>query len=122
MLVIRYKVHLSGGEAKSRSLGAGRAPLVVSVAGWSVGLGGARWGSVGLGGLGVARCSVAGWLHSLAGLVKRRLSGYVKWHHLAARRDNHHPHHLQHRWGNSESWSMPASPLPPRAPPPRPAD
>ncbi|KAF9413815.1 hypothetical protein HW555_008083 [Spodoptera exigua] len=38
-----------------------------------------------------------GWLHSLAGLVKRRLSGYVKWHHLAARRDNHHPHHLQHR-------------------------
>ncbi|KAJ8734507.1 hypothetical protein PYW08_013757 [Mythimna loreyi] len=63
-----------------------------------------------------------GWLHSLAGLVKRRLSGYVKWHHLAARRDSHHQHHLQHRWGNSESWSMPASPLPPRAPPPRPAD
>ncbi|XP_037300471.1 LOW QUALITY PROTEIN: serine/threonine-protein kinase dst3 [Manduca sexta] len=64
-----------------------------------------------------------GWLHSLAGLVKRRLSGYVKWHHVAARRDtHHHAHHLQHRWGNSESWSMPASPLPPRAPPPRPAD
>lgn len=63
-----------------------------------------------------------GWLHSLAGLVKRRLSGYVKWHHVAARRDSHHNHHMQHRWGNSESWSMPASPLPPRAPPPRPAD
>lgn len=63
-----------------------------------------------------------GWLHSLAGLVKRRLSGYVKWHHVAARRDTHHNHHLHHRWGNSESWSMPASPLPPRAPPPRPAD
>ncbi|XP_047033700.1 dual specificity mitogen-activated protein kinase kinase 7-like isoform X1 [Helicoverpa zea] len=61
-----------------------------------------------------------GWLHSLAGLVKRRLSGYVKWHHLAAR--SQHQHHVQHRWGNSESWSMPASPLPPRAPPPRPAD
>ncbi|CAH0699329.1 unnamed protein product [Spodoptera exigua] len=46
-----------------------------------------------------------------------------KHHHDdQARRDNHHPHHLQHRWGNSESWSMPASPLPPRAPPPRPAD
>lgn len=40
---------------------------------------------------------VAGWLHSLAGLVKRRLSGYVKWHHVAARRDSHHNHHLQHR-------------------------
>ncbi|CAB3259258.1 unnamed protein product [Arctia plantaginis] len=65
---------------------------------------------------------VAGWLHSLAGLVKRRLSGYVKWHHVAARRDSHHNHHLQHRWGNSESWSMPASPLPPRSLPSRPAD
>ncbi|XP_063830842.1 dual specificity mitogen-activated protein kinase kinase 7-like [Ostrinia nubilalis] len=58
-----------------------------------------------------------GWLHSLAGLVKRRLSGYVKWHHLAARpRDPAHPQR------HSESWSVPASPLPPRAPPPRPAD
>ncbi|CAH0600827.1 unnamed protein product [Chrysodeixis includens] len=46
-----------------------------------------------------------------------------KLHHDdQARRDNPHHHHLQHRWGNSESWSMPASPLPPRAPPPRPAD
>ncbi|RVE55190.1 hypothetical protein evm_000088 [Chilo suppressalis] len=70
-----------------------------------------------------------GWLHSLAGLVKRRLSPYVKWHHLAARRDslNHHEHHstahhAQLRWGTSESWSVPASPLPPRAPPPRPTD
>ncbi|XP_068628512.1 dual specificity mitogen-activated protein kinase kinase 7 isoform X2 [Battus philenor] len=66
-----------------------------------------------------------GWLHSLAGLVKRRLSGYVKWHHIAARREHHtHTHHQHqlHRWGTSESWSVPASPLPPRAPPPRPAD
>ncbi|CAF4837553.1 unnamed protein product [Pieris macdunnoughi] len=64
-----------------------------------------------------------GWLHSLAGLVKRRLSGYVKWHHLAARRDRPHAHHTAAtRWGTSESWSVPASPLPPRAPPPRPAD
>ncbi|XP_059056541.1 dual specificity mitogen-activated protein kinase kinase hemipterous-like [Achroia grisella] len=64
-----------------------------------------------------------GWLHSLAGLLKRRLSGYVNWSHVAARRDPlHHPHHLQHRWGhsNSETRSVPASPLPPRAPPPRP--
>ncbi|XP_049885342.1 dual specificity mitogen-activated protein kinase kinase 7-like isoform X5 [Pectinophora gossypiella] len=73
-----------------------------------------------------------GWLHSLAGLVKRRLSGYVKWHHVAARDRPaahaqhgaalHHPHHARHRWNTSESWSVPASPLPPRAPPPRPAD
>ncbi|XP_048005448.1 uncharacterized protein LOC125241151 isoform X3 [Leguminivora glycinivorella] len=26
------------------------------------------------------------------------------------------------RWAPAESWSVPASPLPPRAPPPRPAD
>ncbi|XP_026324687.1 serine/arginine repetitive matrix protein 1-like, partial [Hyposmocoma kahamanoa] len=85
------------------------------------------------------------WLHSLAGLVKRRLSGYVKWHHVAAR-DRHPeraihepdsareslahrqpyplPHplpHVRYRWNHNESWSVPASPLPPRAPPPRPA-
>ncbi|XP_063373713.1 dual specificity mitogen-activated protein kinase kinase 7-like isoform X1 [Cydia amplana] len=60
-----------------------------------------------------------GWLHSLAGLLKRRLSGYVKWHHVAGRREpNPHPN----RWAPAESWSVPASPLPPRAPPPRPAD
>ncbi|XP_045452100.1 dual specificity mitogen-activated protein kinase kinase 7-like [Melitaea cinxia] len=63
-----------------------------------------------------------GWLHSLAGLVKRRLSGYVKWHHVAARREPLHAAVAHHKWGNSESWSVPASPLPPRAPPPRPAD
>ncbi|XP_034823948.1 dual specificity mitogen-activated protein kinase kinase 7-like isoform X1 [Maniola hyperantus] len=63
-----------------------------------------------------------GWLHSLAGLLKRRLSGYVKWHHVAARRDPVHEAVAHHRWGTSESWSVPASPLPPRAPPPRPAD
>ncbi|CAH2100373.1 unnamed protein product [Euphydryas editha] len=63
-----------------------------------------------------------GWLHSLAGLVKRRLSGYVKWHHVAARREPVHAAVAHHKWGNSESWSVPASPLPPRAPPPRPAD
>ncbi|XP_072935306.1 dual specificity mitogen-activated protein kinase kinase 7-like isoform X2 [Epargyreus clarus] len=63
-----------------------------------------------------------GWLHSLAGLVKRRLSGYVKWHHVAARRDPRHAHLVHNRWGTSESWSVPGSPLPPRAPPPRPAD
>lgn len=40
--------------------------------------------------------TVAGWLHSLAGLVKRRLSGYVKWHHVAARRDDRLNHHLHH--------------------------
>uniref|UniRef100_A0A2A4J6R7 mitogen-activated protein kinase kinase n=1 Tax=Heliothis virescens TaxID=7102 RepID=A0A2A4J6R7_HELVI len=44
-----------------------------------------------------------------------------KHHHDDQARGPHHQHH-QHRWGNSESWSMPASPLPPRAPPPRPAD
>ncbi|XP_032510609.2 dual specificity mitogen-activated protein kinase kinase 7-like isoform X2 [Danaus plexippus] len=63
-----------------------------------------------------------GWLHSLAGLVKRRLSGYVKWHHVVARRDPPHAAGTapsQHRWGTNESWSVPASPLPPRAPPPR---
>ncbi|CAK1548072.1 unnamed protein product [Leptosia nina] len=79
----------------------------------------------GLGACGVcnwARC--VGWLHSLAGLVKRRLSGYVKWHHVAARREQRPLPHHNHtaRWGTSESWSVPASPLPPRAPPPRPAD
>ncbi|XP_045542626.1 dual specificity mitogen-activated protein kinase kinase 7 isoform X2 [Papilio machaon] len=66
-----------------------------------------------------------GWLHSLAGLVKRRLSGYVKWHHLAARRDRTHHRGQQqplHRWGTSESWSVPASPLPPRSAPSRPTD
>ncbi|VVC92432.1 unnamed protein product [Leptidea sinapis] len=64
-----------------------------------------------------------GWLHSLAGLVKRRLSGYVKWHHVAARRDQRHPHlhPASKRWGTNESWSVPGSPLPPRAPH-RPAD
>ncbi|XP_053601058.1 dual specificity mitogen-activated protein kinase kinase 7-like isoform X2 [Plodia interpunctella] len=58
-----------------------------------------------------------GWLHSLAGLLKRRLSGYVNWSHVAARQRHRNP-----TWGNgnSESWSVPASPLPPRAPPPRP--
>ncbi|XP_063633405.1 dual specificity mitogen-activated protein kinase kinase 7-like isoform X2 [Cydia splendana] len=60
-----------------------------------------------------------GWLHSLAGLLKRRLSGYVKWHHVAGRRE---PHPHSNRWAPAESWSVPASPLPPRAPPPRPAD
>ncbi|XP_050356145.1 dual specificity mitogen-activated protein kinase kinase 7-like isoform X1 [Nymphalis io] len=62
------------------------------------------------------------WLHSLAGLVKRRLSGYVKWHHVAARREPVHAAVAHHKWSTSESWSVPASPLPPRAPPPRPAD
>ncbi|KAM3957045.1 LOW QUALITY PROTEIN: hemipterous [Aphomia sociella] len=49
-----------------------------------------------------------------------------KLHHddHARREPLHHPHHLQHRWGhsNSETRSVPASPLPPRAPPPRPRD
>ncbi|KAJ2946690.1 hypothetical protein O0L34_g12750 [Tuta absoluta] len=63
-----------------------------------------------------------GWLHSLAGLVKRRLSGYVKWHHVADRARHPAQHHPSHRWHTSESWSVPASPLPPRAPPPRPTD
>nr|QMV48166.1 mitogen-activated protein kinase kinase 7 [Plutella xylostella] len=58
------------------------------------------------------------WLHSLAGLVKRRLSGYVKWQHVAGSPQHRTAHS---RW-NAESVSMPASPLPPRAPPPRPAD
>ncbi|XP_047525880.1 dual specificity mitogen-activated protein kinase kinase 7 isoform X2 [Pieris napi] len=47
-----------------------------------------------------------------------------KHHHDdQARRDRPHAHHTAAtRWGTSESWSVPASPLPPRAPPPRPAD
>ncbi|CAH4035149.1 dual specificity mitogen-activated protein kinase kinase 7-like isoform X2 [Pieris brassicae] len=47
-----------------------------------------------------------------------------KHHHDdQARRDRPHAHHTAAtRWGTNESWSVPASPLPPRAPPPRPAD
>ncbi|XP_041974426.1 dual specificity mitogen-activated protein kinase kinase 7-like isoform X2 [Aricia agestis] len=43
-------------------------------------------------------------------------------HDDQARREPRHARLAQHRWGTSESWSVPASPLPPRAPPPRPAD
>ncbi|XP_045761655.1 dual specificity mitogen-activated protein kinase kinase 7-like isoform X2 [Maniola jurtina] len=47
----------------------------------------------------------------------------AKHHHDdQARRDPVHEAVAHHRWGTSESWSVPASPLPPRAPPPRPAD
>lgn len=50
--------------------------------------------------------------------------------HPTSRHDDqgaaHSPQPARHlntaRWGGSESWSVPSSPLPPRAPPPRPAE
>ncbi|XP_046967912.1 dual specificity mitogen-activated protein kinase kinase 7-like isoform X3 [Vanessa cardui] len=43
-------------------------------------------------------------------------------HDDQARREPVHAALAHHKWATSESWSVPASPLPPRAPPPRPAD
>ncbi|XP_026501195.1 dual specificity mitogen-activated protein kinase kinase 7-like isoform X4 [Vanessa tameamea] len=43
-------------------------------------------------------------------------------HDDQARREPVHAAVAHHKWATSESWSVPASPLPPRAPPPRPAD